>query len=259
MGSVRKVTDTNNSRVLWPKAWVACSPSRLGNLHSWLMSLVVGVDGFSKGWTAVVLIDGVFDDAVEIPRLDALVDRYHDAGAIAVDIPIGLPQSGYRRVDLEARAFVGLRRNSVFMTAPLGVMQAATYEEAAVRSRELSGVGLTRQLYGLREKILEAHSIGRLPHVIEVHPEVSFRALAGHPLGASKASWNGLMHRRKLLAEVGIHIPEYLPSILRSHPDDVLDAAAAAWTANRFALGTALKLPQNPEADEKGQPIAIWY
>jgi predicted RNase H-like nuclease len=223
------------------------------------MALVVGVDGFSKGWTAVVLVDGRFRDAVEITRLDGLIDRYHDAGAIAVDIPIGLPQSGRRRVDLEARAFVGLRRNAVFLTAPLSVLQAATYEEAGVRSLELSGVGLSRQLYGLREKILEAHAVGRLPHVIEVHPEVSFRALAGHPLEASKASWNGLMRRRNLLAEAGIQIPEHLPSVLKSHPDDVLDAAVAAWTANRFVLGTALKLPKEPETDQNGQPIAIWY
>lgn len=254
---MRNVTDTNNNRVLSPIALDRCWLLR--NLHSRLMSLVVGVDGFSKGWTAVVLVDGRFRDAVEIARLDTLIDRYHDAGAIAVDIPIGLSQSGCRRVDVEARAFLGPRRHSVFLTAPLNVLEAATYEGAAVRSRDLSGVGVTRQLYGLREKILEAHALGRLPHVIEVHPEVSFRALADHPLKASKASWNGLMERRNLLANAGIQIPEHLPSVLKSHSDDVLDAAVAAWTANRFVLGTALKLPTEPETDQSGQPIAIWY
>ena len=39
--------------------------------------------------------------------------------------------------------------------------------------------------------------------------------------------------------------------------DDLLDAAAASWTARRIAAGTALCLGQ-AEADETGFPMAIW-
>jgi predicted RNase H-like nuclease len=40
--------------------------------------------------------------------------------------------------------------------------------------------------------------------------------------------------------------------------DDVLDAAAAAWTANRIATGQAMTLPDPPELSD-GLRICIWY
>jgi predicted RNase H-like nuclease len=40
--------------------------------------------------------------------------------------------------------------------------------------------------------------------------------------------------------------------------DDVLDAAVAAWTARRVALGTARSLPSPPEDVGDGWPTAIW-
>ncbi|NUP38908.1 MAG: DUF429 domain-containing protein, partial [Streptomyces sp.] len=45
----------------------------------------------------------------------------------------------------------------------------------------------------------------------------------------------------------------------RVPPDDVLDAAAAAWSAHRIALGTAASLPDPPETTRDGLPVAIWY
>ena len=40
--------------------------------------------------------------------------------------------------------------------------------------------------------------------------------------------------------------------------DDVLDAAAAAWSAHRIACGKARSLPDPPELLE-GLRAAIWY
>ncbi|MFD8862917.1 DUF429 domain-containing protein, partial [Streptomyces sp. NPDC059590] len=45
----------------------------------------------------------------------------------------------------------------------------------------------------------------------------------------------------------------------RVPPDDVMDAAAAAWSAHRIALGTAVSLPDPPETTRDGLPVAIWY
>jgi predicted RNase H-like nuclease len=39
----------------------------------------------------------------------------------------------------------------------------------------------------------------------------------------------------------------------------VLDAAAAAWSADRIATGTAKALPDPPELTTAGRRIAIWY
>ncbi|MGH9461043.1 MAG: DUF429 domain-containing protein [Vicinamibacteria bacterium] len=41
-------------------------------------------------------------------------------------------------------------------------------------------------------------------------------------------------------------------------PDDVLDAAAASWSAARIARGEAASLPAPPERDANGYPMAIW-
>ena len=55
------------------------------------------------------------------------------------------------------------------------------------------------QAYRLRAKLLEAATLDRLLH--EVHPEVSFRALAGPDLAYPKRTWAGHTLRRRLLAK----------------------------------------------------------
>jgi len=40
--------------------------------------------------------------------------------------------------------------------------------------------------------------------------------------------------------------------------DDVLDAAVAAWSARRYAEGTATALPAPPEVFDDGPAAAIW-
>jgi len=41
--------------------------------------------------------------------------------------------------------------------------------------------------------------------------------------------------------------------------DDVVDAAVVAWSATRIARGEAQSLPEPPEHDSDGRPVAIWY
>jgi predicted RNase H-like nuclease len=40
--------------------------------------------------------------------------------------------------------------------------------------------------------------------------------------------------------------------------DDLLDAAAAAWTARRLLAGVARSLPDPPQSVASGTSIAIW-
>jgi predicted RNase H-like nuclease len=94
--------------------------------------------------------------------------------------------------------------------------------------------------------------------VIEVHPEASFRELAGVPLDSSKKSYNGMMMRMELLARGGIRIPQQL-EIGSVDVDDVLDAAAAAWTANRYAERRARSFPDADAWQHDGdRVVAIW-
>ena len=54
----------------------------------------------------------------------------------------------------------------------------------------------------------------------------------------------------------GIDVPD--ERIPECRPDDVLDAAAVAWTAGRVVNGDAFSLPDPPELDPEGRPVAVW-
>ncbi|MBW3669832.1 MAG: DUF429 domain-containing protein [Actinobacteria bacterium] len=216
---------------------------------------VVGLDACRSGWVGVVLEDGVFAGAVVAASAEEAIASCSPT-VVGVDIPIGTTAIGRRACDVAARVFVGPRRHSVFPALPTSVMDAADYAEAAARCVAVSGQGLSKQSWVLVAKTREVaalrHHVGVPVH--EVHPEVSFRALAGEPLRWAKTTWNGLALRRRLLAEAGIVVPDDVGAAGAAGPDDVLDAAVVAWSAARIAAGTASSLPDPPE-----DGIAIWY
>jgi predicted RNase H-like nuclease len=208
--------------------------------------LTLGVDAARGGWIAVALRDGAFADAVLERRFPVLLERFPDAAAIGVDVPIGFPEVGARRrADVEARAVVGARRSSVFFTPPRAAVEAPTYGEA----RALAP-GTSAQGWALRTAILDVDRV-REPSVHEVHPEVSFAVLAGAPLAFAKRTWNGQHERIRLLAGAGVEIPDHLDAGLVA-ADDVLDAAIAAWSATRVARGEHVTFPADPRP---GEPV----
>jgi predicted RNase H-like nuclease len=217
---------------------------------------VMGVDWYKAGWVAVVL--GGEPRVIVGADLGALIARAEDLACVGVDMPIGPPETGARESDLRARAFVGPRRNSVFMTPPRPVLDAASYAEANTRAAALpGGKKISQQAWALRHNIAVVAAVAdRDPRVIEVHPEVSFRAMAGEPLAFAKTTWNGQALRRALLARNDIAPADRLEEAGRVPPADVLDAAAVAWTARRHARGESRSLP---EGWPRGTPGAIWY
>ena len=134
------------------------------------MSLVLGIDGARAGWVAVALEGGRFAGCHLAPTLAELTAWRPEAGALAIDVPIGLPDYGPREADAAARALLGPRRSSVFDVPPRPVLTAGDYAEANALSRALTGRGLSRQSYALRAKILEAEALAADPRVHEVHP-----------------------------------------------------------------------------------------
>ena len=218
-----------------------------------------GVDACKGGWIAVVLGADGFHRAVVDSRFELLVAALDDVGVIAVDIPIGLPDNEPRAADAAARAFVGPRRSSVFTTPPRVVLQAPDYQAARTLARRQFARGISAQSYALASKILEVEGIALGDsRIVEVHPEVSFRAIADMPLDQAKKTWNGQMARRLLLEGEGIRIPADLGVAGAVAPDDVLDAAAAAWSGRRKAHRSAMSLPDPPEV-LSGVAAAIWY
>lgn len=225
------------------------------------MNRVLGVDAWVGGWVGVELIDGAFARAVTATRLAALIDLDGYA-AIAVDIPLGLFETDLRDADAAARKLLGRRAASVFATPPRRVLLEESYPAAGAAHRRLTGQGLARQSYALRPRILEADAIyadGAVP-LREVHPELSFTMIGGGiPPESKKKTWRGQWDRVSRLESAGIVIPADIGAAAEAAPDDVLDAAAAAWSARRIADGCGVSVPDPPQLNERGQFSAIWY
>ncbi|WP_152364759.1 DUF429 domain-containing protein [Microlunatus speluncae] len=224
------------------------------------MPRVIGVDACKKGWVGVSNDPrGYFGETID--RLVATAEAEGPIEVVAIDIPIGLPLTGARQADVLARGRVGKRASSVFVTPVRAALLAATHAEATALNRSATGKGLSRQAYALGAKILEVDAWIRTMDrvVIEVHPEVCFATMAGRPLDFAKSTWAGAEERRRLLADVGIDLPSELGLAGASAAvDDVLDAAAASWTAARFAANLAVSYPPVPEQFDPGPAAAIW-
>lgn len=224
---------------------------------------VLGVDGCPNGWVGVVP-DADRTRVYTARTLAELLDRVAADGSVAavgVDIPIGLADRGPRAADLAARVALGARRSSIFLTPVRAAVEADDYAAAQQAHRAGTGQGLSRQAYGLAAKIREVDGWVRtagLP-VLEVHPELSFASTPGGPLQHGKKTWGGAVERRRRLASEGIVLDGDLgPDPGRAGVDDVLDAAAAAWTMRRWAVGAAHPLPDPPELMPDGIAAAIW-
>jgi predicted RNase H-like nuclease len=97
--------------------------------------------------------------------------------------------------------------------------------------------------------------------VREVHPEVSFYYLNGkQPMGHSKKTTAGRDERRLLLTSIfGDSLQDALDARkeLHSSQDDILDAFAALWTAERIAKHEAKIIPCVRETDSYGLTMEI--
>jgi predicted RNase H-like nuclease len=208
-----------------------------------------------------VLEPGLSPTAHHLTTIDEIDEVSPDAEVVGIDMPMAFPTTGVRAAELSARTFLAARRSSVFPTPPRAVLETTPYAAANALAFELTGRGMSRQSYALAAKIFEVEAwrlsreaAGRTGRVVEVHPELTFATMLGRPATHSKKSWAGMVERRSALAEVGVVLEGSLGIAgARAAVDDVLDAAAAAWTARRVADGTATCHPPPPTDD-----VAIW-
>ena len=223
---------------------------------------VTGVDGCARGWIAVTLSspDGRAGKIAGVRvTVAATLDRLPLAGVTGIDMPLGLVAAGWREADLIAKRALGRRAATVFAIPPRPVLECLTYAEANRACRDLTGKGLSVQAWGLRRKLAEADEYRRRAAVPlhEVHPELAFAALAGGTaVPDSKHTKAGLATRRVLLENAGITLP---PKVAGAAEDDLLDAAAVAWSARRIASGDAVVLTSAAQCADDGTEIAIRY
>ncbi|HZB32080.1 MAG TPA: DUF429 domain-containing protein [Streptosporangiaceae bacterium] len=224
---------------------------------------VLGVDAGKAGWVGIALGDHapIPYFATHIDDLVAAADHDGRIQVVGIDIPIGLPDDDVRQADVLARLEIGVRRSSVFMTPVRAALHADTHALAVEINRRVTGQGVSIQAFALKSRLLEVDAWVRQAarRVVEVHPEVSFARLAGRHLRSAKSTWAGAETRRRLLTAAGIDLTGDLGAAgAAARVDDILDAAAAAWTARRVARGQAQSLPDPPQTFSDGLPCAIW-
>ncbi len=216
---------------------------------------VLGADGCPAGWV-VAEVSGrgtAWHFAPDAAALLALADRV-GAVAVAADVPVGLPGAGTRPCDVQARARLrGGGASSVFAAPPRAALGFATYAAArpALPSLSAQAFALVARVRDVDEQ-LRAAGPGVHDRFVECHPEVSLRALTGRVLPRKKSAPGALLRLRALEQALG-PVPADPPA--QAGLDDALDALACAWTARRWATGTAEVLGGGP--DDLGVPMRI--
>jgi predicted RNase H-like nuclease len=226
---------------------------------------VLGVDACRAGWVGVLLTPERPAAVLAGATITALVELARESAdpmVVAIDIPIGLPDSGPRQADGLARRELPGKASSVFSTLTRSAYEAETYADARERNRTATDGtrSASAQAYALGPKILEVDAWVRARPgvaVIEVHPELSFARMSGAPIGVGKKDSAGVQARRDALARAGMTPPGWFNGSGFGE-DDLLDACAAAWSAVRFARHEAEALPPEPEVFSDGIPASIW-
>jgi predicted RNase H-like nuclease len=241
--------------------------------------LVAGVDGCRAGWVVVLTptacVDGAARAEVAVARdFRGVLDLTRGARIVGVDMPMGLLDAaapGGRECDRRARRLLGWPRAcSVFSPPVRDALSRPSYRRAlsANRASSAARLGISIECFGLFPRLREVDEALTADHalaerVTEIHPELSFRALAGGAmgLGEPKRSPRGLSRRVALLRPVFPCLTRALKHrVAGVAADDLLDALAVAWSAARVARDSAVCLPSRPAPrDARGLPMAIWY
>ena len=198
-----------------------------------------------------------------VSQLEALAPR---PGVLLIDMPIGLPQQGGRGCDQAARERLGARRSSIFPAPIRPVLAAGSWEEACAIREQLEGKRMSKQSWNITAKVREVDALlqarpGLRGWLREVHPELSFSTLGGAPLAHPKKTASGKQLRQDLVAATfGAGAYEAVRAQFRRTAvadDDILDAFAALWSAERLLNGQAAVLPLTPEHDATGLAMKI--
>jgi predicted RNase H-like nuclease len=219
---------------------------------------VLGVDGWRGRWVGA-LLDGRRVTLLDLPDAAAVL-AVPDVEVVAIDMPIGLSEDGVRTCDVLARRRLGRAGSSVFPAPLRQVLDATDYLDACRISVAASGRALSKQSWNLVPAIRSLDdALGTPPsgRVVEVHPELSFRAL-GDRVVSPKATARGLAERIRALQpamdvlDALAVAPAGIPAV------DALDACAAAWSARRLADGRGECLGDGA-IDGRDRPMRICW
>ncbi|WP_224333513.1 DUF429 domain-containing protein [Haloprofundus halobius] len=222
------------------------------------MASYLGVDWAGGCW--VVVKTG---ETTKIATEPSILNVWHEYGAdvrsILVDIPIGLPESGVRACDVEAKERLTNRGSTVFSIPSREVVEMDDYD----RARELNDESLGSQSWWLFPRIREVDVFLQehpeaTDKIYESHPEICFAELTGRSL-ESKNSVEGRKERLEVLNDTSDlqetvmelvqereEEGEWHHRISKGRLDDVIDAAILAYTAEQLTLGPRREEPAYP-------------
>ncbi|MBB3082661.1 DUF429 domain-containing protein [Geodermatophilus sabuli] len=240
---------------------------------------VLGVDGWRGQWVGARL-EGRTVTLSVLPDA-ATVLAVPDVEVVGIDMPIGLSDDGARACDVAARDALRGRgaAGSVFPAPVRAVLAARDYAHARELSRAATAgarapSAQTWQLVAAIRDLDDALGEPPDPRVVEVHPELAFRALAdgggdgagdgggdgrgGTAVRDAKGTARGTVQRVRALCHV-MDVEDALTGAPVGVPlTDALDACAAAWSAARLATGSAACVGDGA-LDARGRPMRICW
>lgn len=216
---------------------------------------MAGVDGFRGRWV-VAFVDGRDVRFTVGETAQDVLDLTVGCVAAGVDVPMGLAEDAVRACEPLARRLLPGAASSVFPTPARAVLGASDYLDACARSTAAAGKKISKQTWFIVPGIRDFDTTEVDPaRVVETHPELSFRAMAPGVVFGSKKTARGQGQRIAALS-AWVDVTAGLADVpVGPALDDVLDAVACAWSARRWADGSAEVLGR--ETDALGKPMRI--
>lgn len=230
------------------------------------------MDGCRAGWIAVSLWDGdwqhcLIRDSSHLLKFCATVSR------LFIDIPIGLADDcASRTCDRLLRQRLGTRYSSSVFNPPIrAAVYASSYPEACSLNAARTSKKISKQSWNIVAKIrqidelLVAYPTLRQT-LFESHPELLFFQLnQAKTLLHKKRTLAGQEERLALLASAQENATLLFEEMRRTYlkrdmtDDDILDALVLAFSARRSLTEGFTALPNPPERDSQGIPMAIHF
>jgi predicted RNase H-like nuclease len=234
--------------------------------------LFVGAHRSSEGWVSVAFSRNEFADAAVDTEAGQLWSRVEDqAERVLVDVPVGLIEDGdpERPPNRLAREALGNRAATVTTPPVREATRKRRFPAAERTMQRKTGSKLSRAAFAASEAIAAVdellQEVPKSREVVgEAHPELCFRAFAGEPMAYDRTTAGGYAERLRTLAEFDRDAPPTVQSAAEAvagadvRVEDVLDAAALAYTARR-GPGELRTLPPDPERDTTGLPMRLFY
>ncbi|MBD8081061.1 DUF429 domain-containing protein [Chryseobacterium caseinilyticum] len=233
------------------------------------MQKLIGIDGCKFGWVAVSMKS---DTADLFKSLADLINFYPEDSMFMIDMPVGLPNVDLKERNCEtiARKILSKKRKpSVFSVPCREAVYALSYEEANQVNKEKIKKGISKQSWGIVQKIREVDQLLQnnrsfVDKIKESHPEVAFHFLnSQQSMEYNKKTTEGQQERLQVLKSFSdraeVIFNNSMSNFKRKHvsADDILDSICLAVTLEEIVnSGSSF---ESGNLDSLGIPMKIHY